>query len=142
MLAGPPRPIRRAGDVSATGADVSGTRALRTATRAGGTACVRVAFRQPGATRLLGWERPPHRANGAGEPCPRPCDSAYGSELSDAAFGHTGWTGTLLWADPARDLFVVFLTNRSYAPRLGNSIRALRGVRGALADALVRSATP
>ena len=97
---------------------------------------------EAGATRLLGWERPPHRANGAGEPCRRPCDSAYGSELSDAAFGHTGWTGTLLWADPARDLFVVFLTNRSYAPRLGNSIRALRGVRGALADALVRSATP
>ncbi len=95
----------------------------------------------PGATRVLGWERPPHRAGDA-TPCGRPCDSAYGGSLTDAAFGHTGWTGTLLWADPTRDLFVVFLTNRAYAPRIGGSIRALRGVRGALADAVVRTWAP
>ena len=28
------------------------------------------------------------------------------------AFGHTGYTGTSLWIDPTRDLFVVLLTNR------------------------------
>ena len=95
----------------------------------------------PEASRLLGWERPPHRA-GDPTPCGRPCDSAYGGSLTDAAFGHTGWTGTLLWADPTRDLFVVFLTNRAYAPRIGGSIRALRGVRGALADAVVRTWAP
>lgn len=93
----------------------------------------------PDATRLLGWERPPHR-NGdcrpSGKPKGGPCDSAYGSMLTDAAFGHTGWTGTLIWADPGRDLFLVLLTNRSYAPRGGNSLRALRGIRGALADAI------
>jgi CubicO group peptidase (beta-lactamase class C family) len=80
--------------------------------------------------RLLGWERP-DSANRD--------DSAYGHLLSTAAYGHTGWTGTLLWIDPAKDLFLVLLTNRSYGPRIGRSIRALRGVRGALADAVVRA---
>jgi CubicO group peptidase (beta-lactamase class C family) len=78
--------------------------------------------------RLLGWEQP--------EPKKRD-DSAYGSRTSLKTYGHTGWTGTLLWIDPSRDLFVVFLTNRSYDPKIGNSIRALRGIRGALADEIV-----
>jgi CubicO group peptidase (beta-lactamase class C family) len=83
--------------------------------------------------RLLGWEQP--------EPKHRD-DSAYGSRTSLETYGHTGWTGTLLWIDPTRDLFVVFLTNRSYDPRTGNSIRQLRGVRGALADEIVRATDP
>jgi CubicO group peptidase (beta-lactamase class C family) len=83
----------------------------------------------PGATRLLGWERP--------DPKNRD-DSAYGHLLSAQAYGHTGWTGTLIWIDPARDLFLVLLTNRSFGPKVPHSIRALRGVRGALADAVVR----
>ncbi|HXW96162.1 MAG TPA: serine hydrolase [Gemmatimonadales bacterium] len=82
------------------------------------------------ATRLLGWERPP-------DPKHRD-DSAYGHLLSDHAFGHTGWTGTLIWIDPERDLFLVLLTNRSYAPRVSHSFRALRAVRGAVADAVIR----
>jgi CubicO group peptidase (beta-lactamase class C family) len=81
------------------------------------------------ATRLLGWERP--------DPKHRD-DSAYGHLISAHAFGHTGWTGTLLWIDPDRDLFLILLVNRSYGPRMGHSIRALRAVRGALADAVVR----
>lgn len=83
----------------------------------------------PGATRLLGWERPDPRNRD---------DSAYGHLLSDRAYGHTGWTGTLLWIDPARDLFLILLTNRSFGSKVPHSIRALRGVRGALADAVVR----
>jgi CubicO group peptidase (beta-lactamase class C family) len=81
--------------------------------------------------RLLGWERP--------DPANRD-DSAYGHLLSPAAYGHTGWTGTLLWIDPEKDLFLVLLTNRAYGPKIGHSIRALRAVRSALADAVVRSA--
>jgi len=79
-------------------------------------------------TRYLGWERP--------DPADRD-DTAFGRLLSGQAYGHTGWTGTQVWIDPSRDLFAVFLTNRSYAPRMGNSIRQLRGIRGALADAVV-----
>jgi CubicO group peptidase (beta-lactamase class C family) len=80
------------------------------------------------AARLLGWERPEREPDDA---------SAYGSRLSARAFGHTGWTGTMLWIDPARDLFLVFLTNRSYGPRIGHSIRALRQLRGVVSDAVV-----
>jgi CubicO group peptidase (beta-lactamase class C family) len=80
--------------------------------------------------RLLGWERP---ETGKRE------DSAFGLLLSEHAYGHTGWTGTQVWIDPPRDLFLVFLTNRSYSPRTARSIRELRGVRGALADAVVQA---
>ncbi len=80
--------------------------------------------------RLLGWERP--------DPANRD-DSAYGHLLSPTAYGHTGWTGTLLWIDPRQNLFLVLLTNRSYDPRVGRSIRALRRVRNDLADQVVRS---
>ncbi len=35
-----------------------------------------------------------------------------GDLLSDSAFGHGGFTGTVLWIDPDLDLFFVFLSNR------------------------------
>lgn len=35
-----------------------------------------------------------------------------GEFFSPRAFGHTGFTGTSLWIDPERELFVVLLTNR------------------------------
>ncbi len=42
--------------------------------------------------------------------------SAYsinrGDRLSDKAFGHGGFTGTVLWIDPQLDVFFVFLSNR------------------------------
>jgi CubicO group peptidase (beta-lactamase class C family) len=89
-------------------------------------------FLQPAGDRLLGWERanPDHRP-----------DSAFGQMLSEQAYGHTGWTGTMMWIDPGRDLFLVFLTNRSYDPRVPDSFRALRRVRGVLADAVVQATT-
>lgn len=33
---------------------------------------------------------------------------------SDSSFGHTGFTGTMVWADPENDLIFVFLSNRIY----------------------------
>jgi CubicO group peptidase (beta-lactamase class C family) len=38
--------------------------------------------------------------------------TVWGEVLSRSAFGHTGYTGTSLWIDPERELFVVLLTNR------------------------------
>jgi CubicO group peptidase (beta-lactamase class C family) len=76
-------------------------------------------------SRLLGWDTPdPLRT----EP------SVFGTHLSSAAYGHTGWTGTEIWIDPAQNLFLVFLTNRSYAPRGGHSIERLRALRARLSD--------
>lgn len=43
-------------------------------------------------------------------------DSRYATHrgilFSPRAFGHGGFTGTVMWIDPARDLFLVFLSNR------------------------------
>ncbi len=33
---------------------------------------------------------------------------------SESSFGHSGFTGTLLWVDPKYDLVFVFLSNRTY----------------------------
>ncbi|MFB0516954.1 MAG: glycoside hydrolase family 3 N-terminal domain-containing protein [Candidatus Neomarinimicrobiota bacterium] len=40
-----------------------------------------------------------------------------GDLLSDAAFGHTGFTGTSIWIDPATEVIVVLLTNRVHPTR-------------------------
>ena len=53
-----------------------------------------------GAARFgVGWERPT-------------AQTFWGEVLSPSAFGHTGFTGTTLWIDPVRDVFVVLLTSR------------------------------
>ncbi|HXW77245.1 MAG TPA: serine hydrolase, partial [Candidatus Eremiobacteraceae bacterium] len=40
-----------------------------------------------------------------------------GSLFTRSSFGHTGYTGTSVWVDPARELTVVLLTNRVYMTR-------------------------
>jgi uncharacterized protein YbbC (DUF1343 family)/CubicO group peptidase (beta-lactamase class C family) len=58
-----------------------------------------------------------------------------GTLLSERAFGHGGYTGTSLWIDPSRDLFVLFLSNRVHPDGKGNVI----ALAGAVADAAVRA---
>ena len=79
--------------------------------------------------RLLGWDTPEQNLD---EP------SLFGTLISDAAYGHTGFTGTEIWIDPARDLFLVFLTNRTFDPRVRDSMHRLRTVRVELSDAAIR----
>ncbi|MGH9562936.1 MAG: serine hydrolase domain-containing protein, partial [Terracidiphilus sp.] len=62
--------------------------------------------------------------------------SSSGQFLSKRAYGHTGFTGTSLWIDPERNLFVVLLTNRVHPTRSNDKIRQ---VRPALHDAIVES---
>ena len=38
-------------------------------------------------------------------------------DVSEASFGHTGFTGTFVWADPENGLLIVFLSNRVYPTR-------------------------
>lgn len=71
--------------------------------------------------RALGWETPTGR-------------NSAGRRLSQVAFGHTGFTGTSLWMDPERGLFVLLLTNRVNPSRNNTKIG---NVRIALADAVV-----
>lgn len=83
-------------------------------------------------TRALGWDTPTSPTDGL--------PPLYGACATDSTFGHTGWTGTLIWMDPEADLFVVLLTNRSYAPRSGEkSFSELRLVRAAVSDAARRA---
>ena len=53
----------------------------------------------PGTSRALGWDTP------------APTSSA-GRYFSPRSLGHPGFTGTSLWIDPERGLFVVLLMNR------------------------------
>ena len=60
--------------------------------------------------------------------------SSCGTKLSPQAIGHTGFTGTSLWIDPAQDLYVAFLSNRVHPTRTGEGIQE---ARRALHDAVV-----
>jgi CubicO group peptidase (beta-lactamase class C family) len=77
------------------------------------------------ADRALGWQKP----SGT---------NAAGRLMSERAFGHTGFTGTSIWIDPERDIYVILLSNRvnptSVNPRIA-------GVRVAFADAVMSVVT-
>jgi CubicO group peptidase (beta-lactamase class C family) len=77
------------------------------------------------SSRALGWDTPP----GAGS----------GHFLRHPAFGHTGFTGTSLWIDPAHDLYVMLLTNRVNPTREHSRIAP---VRTSVADAAMRILYP
>jgi len=54
--------------------------------------------------KACGFDRPAHEMD-SGPTC---------NEASASSFGHSGFTGTLAWADPDHDLIFVFLSNRTY----------------------------
>src|SRR3954471_15103500 len=62
--------------------------------------------------------------------------SSCGALMSPRAFGHTGFTGTSLWIDPEKDLYLALLTNRVHPTRDGSGIQELRRT---VADAVVSS---
>ena len=72
--------------------------------------------------RALGWETP----NGT---------NSAGAQMRRPAFGHTGFTGTSIWIDPASDRFVLLLTNRVNPSRTNSRIGP---VRTAVADLAAR----
>ena len=76
-----------------------------------------------GSSRALGWDT-------------MLVTSSCGHRLSSDAIGHTGFTGTSLWIDPRRDLYVVLLTNRVHPTR---DNEAILDVRPALHDAVVEA---
>jgi beta-glucosidase-like glycosyl hydrolase/CubicO group peptidase (beta-lactamase class C family) len=56
-------------------------------------------------------------------------DSPVTKECSLQSFGHSGFTGTFAWADPANGLIFVFLSNRVYPSADENKLAKL-GIRG------------
>ncbi|MDM1350885.1 serine hydrolase [Myroides marinus] len=57
-----------------------------------------------GSRRGVGFDKP-QKPGSAGPTC---------GCASMSSFGHTGFTGTMAWADPEKDLVYVFLSNRTY----------------------------
>ncbi len=80
----------------------------------------------PGSSRALGWDT-------------MLPSSSCGTRMSPRAFGHTGFTGTSLWIDPAAGLYVVQLTNRVYPG--GGTAEDIREFRRALHDAVMADGT-
>jgi beta-N-acetylhexosaminidase len=77
------------------------------------------------SSRGLGWDTPSE-------------SSSAGDYLTTRAFGHTGYTGTSIWMDPALDLWVILLTNRVHPSRENQKHVPLRR---AVADAAALAIT-
>jgi serine-type D-Ala-D-Ala carboxypeptidase len=77
----------------------------------------------PGSSRALGWDT-------------MLPTSSCGTRMSPRAFGHTGFTGTSLWIDPDRGIYIVLLSNRVHPSRTNDRIKH---VRPALHDAVLES---
>ena len=77
-------------------------------------------------TRTLGWN------------VPTP-PSSSGQYFSPRSYGHNGYTGTSIWVDPDKELFVVLLTNRVNPTRKNDKIQR---VRPAVHDAVVEALGP
>ncbi|MGK2960569.1 MAG: serine hydrolase domain-containing protein [Gemmatimonadaceae bacterium] len=80
--------------------------------------------RRTAGHRALGWDT---------------ADGDYGSGryLTERAYGHTGYTGTSIWIDPDRQMFVVLLTNRVHASKAQRPAKIIADVRSDLSDAAV-----
>lgn len=64
-----------------------------------------------------------------------------GELMTDSAFGHGGFTGTVLWTDPELELFVIFLSNRVHPDGKG-LVNPLAGRIGTVAAAAIRDVSP
>ncbi|QJW91899.1 serine hydrolase [Spirosoma taeanense] len=68
-----------------------------------------------------------HRALGWDKPNPESTSSVYMTEqVSPRSFGHTGFTGNVVWVDPDQELIFVFLSNRIYPTAGNNSINTTK----------------
>ena len=79
-----------------------------------------------GSSRALGWDTPSE-------------NSSAGTKMGPNAFGHTGFTGTSIWFDPDKNVFIILLTNRVNPTRANTKILQ---VRRRVADLVNDALTP
>ena len=135
----PRRPLRhrpRPGALRPDAPERRGATSTAASSRARPSSASRDAAGVPGSTRALGWDTAADETGTRSSTPGTPGYSSAGSLLSPRSFGHTGFTGTSIWIDPERRLFVVLLTNRVHPTRENNAIRQ---VRASVADAAVRA---
>ncbi len=78
--------------------------------------------------RGLGWDKAPINK-----------ESNYVAPSASASgFGHSGFTGTMVWADPKQDLVFVFLSNRVY-PRADNNALNQQKIRNKIHEIVYRA---
>jgi len=80
----------------------------------------RVQFPENDNRRGLGFDKPLLNNNEVSPEKAYPCPGA-----SPESFGHSGFTGTFVWADPTNDLIYIFLSNRVYPTRERNMLGKL-----------------
>ena len=67
-------------------------------------------YNSPNSRRGLGFDKPEKDNKNLKEPYPS-------KSVSPRTFGHTGFTGTCVWADPEHQLLYIFLSNRVFPTR-------------------------
>ena len=83
----------------------------------------------PGNRRGIGFDRPKNSGGGT-------CHEV----ASQSSFGHSGFTGTLAWADPQYQINYVFLSNRVYQDQDNWKIRDMNirtNIQKAIYDAVL-----
>lgn len=70
-------------------------------------------FEQQGNRRALGFDKQLFTPSKNGQACP---------EASQSSYGHTGFTGTMVWVDPEYNLVFVFLSNRVHPSAKENKL--------------------
>jgi CubicO group peptidase (beta-lactamase class C family) len=105
------------------GGEYNGTRILADST-------IALFTKRAAGTRALGWDTCDGKGGGS-----------CGQYLDEHAYGHTGFTGTSLWIDPEKDMFVVLLTNRVHAAKARRPAKVIADVRADLADAAALAVT-
>ncbi|MGL5682317.1 MAG: glycoside hydrolase family 3 N-terminal domain-containing protein [Marinifilaceae bacterium] len=86
----------------------------------------------PSNRRAYGFDKPNLQAPQASPAAP---------SASAESFGHTGFTGTIAWADPKYDLVYVFLSNRTYPDEYNNLLLRLN-VRTAVQEVIYNAIQP
>jgi beta-N-acetylhexosaminidase len=79
--------------------------------------------------RGWGWDKP-NPGNGGG--------GSAGDLAPKSTFGHTGFTGTCVWADPENDLIYIFLSNRVY-PDASNTKLLTENIRTDIHDIIYQA---
>ncbi len=89
------------------------------------------AYNSENSSRGLGFDKP--NKNNASRKEPYPSKS-----VSPSTFGHTGFTGTCVWVDPAKNLIYIFLSNRVTPTRNNISFSKLN-LRSTIQEAIYQA---
>jgi len=86
------------------------------------------AYNSPNSSRGLGFDKPDKQNATSKNPYPS-------ASASPATFGHTGFTGTCVWADPTTGILFIYLSNRVF-PTRDNKVFSALNLRPKIQEAI------